>query len=202
MRHKDNAQVRLLKGGTQDISERDDMKQNNHNIPAIIAVLLAAAILLGGCGQMIDKPTGEPALQVDRSAAKYDGSPGAGLTQVESSLLLSEKYAAIAVEGEKIRQENKRLTDENVELAKNNTKLQAELDQTAKELKEANSMLIDMRVEINNWKNNVLGFRDEMRTSQKAQLEALLRIMQLLGGESRKDDALATSSDSDPNQKK
>ncbi len=178
------------------------MRHNSVTIVATVAVLLAAGILPGGCGQLITKPAGEPASQVDRSAAKYDGSAGAGLTQVESSLLLSEKYAAIAVEGEKIRQENKRLTDENVQLAKENARLQAESDQASKELKEANAMLIDMRVEINNWKNNVLGFRDEMRASQKAQLEALLRIMQLLGGESRRDEAGATNNDGDPNQKK
>ena len=162
------------------------MKQNEYHIAAIVTLAMMAAGLLGGCGYIEQKPVGAPGPHVDTTPVKYEGAAGSSLTPVETSLLLSEKYAAIAVESEKIRQENRRLTEANVELSKKNSALQAELDQTAKELKEANAMLIDMRVEINNWKNNVLGFRDEMRESQKAQLEALVKIMQLLGGETPK----------------
>jgi hypothetical protein len=40
-----------------------------------------------------------------------------------------------------------------------------------------------MRIELNNWKTNILGFRDEMRDADKTQLQALLRILKALGGE-------------------
>jgi hypothetical protein len=40
-----------------------------------------------------------------------------------------------------------------------------------------------MIVELNNWKADVIGFRQEMRSAEKAQLEALLKILQILGGE-------------------
>ncbi|MFB0524723.1 MAG: hypothetical protein ACETVZ_04235, partial [Phycisphaerae bacterium] len=40
-----------------------------------------------------------------------------------------------------------------------------------------------MRIELNNWKANVLGFRDERREAEIAQLEALLKILKILGGE-------------------
>jgi hypothetical protein len=40
-----------------------------------------------------------------------------------------------------------------------------------------------MRIELNNWKTNIIGFRDEMRDADKTQLQALLRILKALGGE-------------------
>jgi hypothetical protein len=43
--------------------------------------------------------------------------------------------------------------------------------------------LIEMLSELNNWKNNILGFRGEMREAAKAQLEALLKVLEVLGGE-------------------
>ncbi len=36
---------------------------------------------------------------------------------------------------------------------------------------------------LNNWKNDVLGFREEMRSAQTAQLQALMKILKALGGE-------------------
>jgi hypothetical protein len=165
---------------------------------------IAAMLLLGGCSYLYPEQEARPSVQVDRNPAKYDAGSGQSLTAAESSLLLSEKYAILSVDSEKLRQENKRLSDDNVALAKQNAQVQAELDQAAKELKEANAMMIDMRIEMNNWKNSVLGFRDEMRESQKAQLEALIRIMQLLGGDSQKEPpaTAATEEGHDPNAKK
>ena len=43
--------------------------------------------------------------------------------------------------------------------------------------------MLQTRIELNNWKNDVLGFRGEMQDAQKAQLEALLKILKLMGGE-------------------
>jgi hypothetical protein len=40
-----------------------------------------------------------------------------------------------------------------------------------------------MRIELNEWKTNILGFRDEMRNADKAQLQALMKILEALGGE-------------------
>ena len=40
-----------------------------------------------------------------------------------------------------------------------------------------------MRVELNNWKTNVLGFREEMRQADTEQLKALLKVLTILGGE-------------------
>jgi hypothetical protein len=178
------------------------MVPQNMNRVALVAVA-AASLFFGGCGYFYEKPAPKPEpTQVDTNPGKYDSGPGGSLTPVESSMLLSEKYAALAVDSEKLRQENKRLTDENVALNGKVVKLQADYDQASKELKEANSMAIDLRIELNNWKNNVLGFRDEMRESQKAQLEALVKIMQLLGGESHAMTGEQPKSEGDPNQAK
>ncbi len=61
--------------------------------------------------------------------------------------------------------------------------LEGQLQQTQKELAEANDLLIEMRIELNNWKTDVLGFRDEMRDAETAQLQTLFRILQVLGGQ-------------------
>jgi hypothetical protein len=187
-----------------NILERNDMRQNPKSVLTLSAMVLAAAMLLPGCGYFSKQGTSIFGPKVDKTAAKYDAGTNESLTSVESSLILSEKYASLAVESEKLRQENKKLIDENVDLSKKLAALQAEFDQTSKELKDANAMLIDMRVEINNWKNNVLGFRDEMRASQKAQLEALLQVMKLLGGESQKEQSKppVENKDNEPNSKK
>ena len=57
------------------------------------------------------------------------------------------------------------------------------MQQTQKELTEANDLLIKMRIELNTWKMDVLSFRDEMRQAEEAELEALLKILRLLGGQ-------------------
>jgi hypothetical protein len=40
-----------------------------------------------------------------------------------------------------------------------------------------------MLIELNNWKTDVIGFREEIRAADRAQLEALLKILKVLGGE-------------------
>jgi hypothetical protein len=57
------------------------------------------------------------------------------------------------------------------------------MKQTKKELNEANNFLQEMQLELNQWKGDVLGFRDEMRRAQKSQLDALSRILRILGAE-------------------
>ena len=42
---------------------------------------------------------------------------------------------------------------------------------------------LEMHVELNQWKADVLGFRDEMRKAEAAQLQALGKILRILGAE-------------------
>ena len=104
-------------------------------------------------------------------------------TAVESAIELSQKHAKLSEEAANLRQENKNLMLDNQQFIEQLDNLKAQLSQTQKELDQANDLLIEMRIELNNWKTNILGFRDEMRNADSAQLEALLKILNVLGGE-------------------
>jgi len=126
------------------------------------------------------EPQANPA---ESSAQRFQDTPLEGRTAVESAIELSEKYARLSDQTVSLREENQRLVTENENLKRQITSLEARLQQTQKELGEANDLLIEMLTELNNWKTNILGFRSEMREAAKAQLEALLRVLEILGGE-------------------
>lgn len=117
------------------------------------------------------------------TAERFEQSPPQGPTAVESAIELSEKYARASEQLAALKQEKQQLVSQNLKLNNQLQACQQELKQTQKELDEANALLLEMRVELNNWKNDVIGFRDEMRDADKAQLEALLKVLKLLGGE-------------------
>ncbi len=117
------------------------------------------------------------------SAKRFQDTPLEGRTAVESAIELSEKYARLSDQTIALREENQRLTSDNEALLQQISMLEAKLKQTQKELGEANDLLIEMLTELNNWKTNILGFRGEMREAAKAQLEALLKVLEILGGE-------------------
>jgi uncharacterized phage infection (PIP) family protein YhgE len=104
-------------------------------------------------------------------------------TVVESAMELSQQYAKLYEEATALRQQNQDLTFSNKQLKEQVVAIEAQLKQTQKELTEANDILIAMRIELNSWKMDILGFRDEIRDAETAQLEALLKILQALGGE-------------------
>ena len=153
--------------------------------------------LVGGC-QFIDEPIevaglGRMRLMPERVAITDQG--GAGMERrftdsgqgadsaVESALLLSQKYQELSVETEKLRQDNSRLQLDNGELNRRVEQLKGELDKTCIELSEANEFLQQMHIELGKWKSDVLGYRDEMRSAQAAEIEALKKILRILGAE-------------------
>lgn len=117
------------------------------------------------------------------NAKRFQDTPLEGRTAVESAIELSEKYARLSDQTVALREENQRLTSDNEALLQQIATLEAKLKKTQKELGEANELLIEMLGELNNWKANILGFRGEMRDAAKAQLEALLKVLEILGGE-------------------
>ena len=156
----------------------------------LIPLLLAALILLAsGCTGQVGRPrsiAAEPAPQPatgPTAAKRFQDTPLEGRTAVESAIELSEKYARLSDQTIALREENQRLVAENESLQQQIVTLEAKLRQTQKELGEANDLLIEMLTELNNWKTNILGFRGEMREAAKAQLEALLKVLEILGGE-------------------
>lgn len=170
----------------------------NHSRTRLLLTLSVAALFLLGC-QQAQTRTNVPVAPGNNSAAAQSESskfrfqqPGTqGPSAVESAIELSKKYSALIEEMDKLRQENQRLKDENESLKGRVNPCENQLAQAQKELNEANELLIDMRIEMNNWKANVLGFRDEMRRADQAQLEALLKIITVLGGKTSQDQGIA-----------
>ncbi len=157
----------------------------NTTVRAIMLTSAATLVLAaGGCTapQAPSSPDVASAPR-DSNAKRFQDTPLEGRTAVESAIELSEKYARLSDQMVTLRQENQRLTSENESLRQQVVTLEARLKQTQKELNEANDLLIEMLSELNNWKNNILGFRGEMRQAAQAQLEALLKVLEILGGE-------------------
>jgi hypothetical protein len=102
---------------------------------------------------------------------------------VEKALMWSERYEQLSGKAEQLRQDNTDLQIENNELKMQLSKLQVELDQAQKELADANAFLQDLQLELTQWKSDVLGFRDEIRAAQAAQMQALMKVLRVLGAE-------------------
>lgn len=154
-----------------------------------IVLLLVPIFLLSGCSST-QKPADIAAdsaaverPQNDSIARRFQEPDPEGSTVVASAMKLSSEYSRLNQEAALLRQQNEDLIAKNRQLNEQAVSLEARLQQTQKELAEANGLLIDMRVELNNWKADILGFRDEMRNAETAQLETLLRILKVLGGQ-------------------
>lgn len=179
----------------------------------LFLIVMVLIFLSAGCpspqelAEVIVKPapaqTPSPPLNMSRRFAE---STPKGQTVVESAIELSKKYAKLSEEMAAQRQKNLELTAENRRLRERLKPCQDQLKQTQEELTAANDLLIEMRIELNNWKTDILGFRNEMRDAEKAQLEALLKILKILGGEVKAEStkaepaASAAVSTSEPNQ--
>jgi TolA-binding protein len=155
-----------------------------------LTLLLVAVLLSAGAGCTAPQsPTGaittdspQTSVAGDATAKRFQNTPPGGRTAIESAIELSQKYANLSDQTVILREENQRLRTENENFQQQVASLEARLKQTQKELSEANDLLIEMLTELNTWKNNILGFRGEMRDAAKAQLEALLKVLEILGG--------------------
>ena len=155
----------------------------------ILTVLFTPMFMLAGCS-FSQQPANLAVESVpferqqDASIAKRFQEPDPeGPTVVESAMKLSGEYARLTQEAAVLRQQNEDFIAQNRQLNEQTVSLDTQLKQAQKELAEANSLLIEMRVELNNWKADILGFRNEMRNAETAQLETLLRILNVLGGQ-------------------
>jgi hypothetical protein len=163
---------------------------------------VVAALVLGGAGcewkpmrltRVPDdksRTAGEPAAPAAPAPAPAPAptAPKApegpeGPTPVEQALELSQKLKQATDDLDRARKENRDLIDRNAPLTMQAAQATVELKQARKELDEANAMLREMQTELAKWKADVLGYRDEMRTAQTAQIEALRRVLRLLGAE-------------------
>ena len=157
-----------------------------------LTLIMLAGLVLAGCGDMKllndPQPAPRPAPQnnppgdaayLGASGVRGDSSEGA----VDSALTWSVKHAQISEELLRSQQQRYELEERLRTVENDNHKLKGELDLAHRELSEANQMLVDMRRELEGWKVSVLGFRDEMRQAQRAQMEAMRKVLILLGAE-------------------
>jgi chromosome segregation ATPase len=147
------------------------------------AFLLAVTLTIGGCASSPTQSQIAGAESGGATAQRFQDTPLESRTPVQSALELSEKYARLSDQNAALRQDNQRLGTDNESLRQQVASLETRLKQTQKELGEANDLLIEMLTELNNWKSNILGFRGEMRQAAQAQLEALLKVLEILGGQ-------------------
>ena len=169
------------------------MQSNQKTILLLTQVLLIS--LLSGCEmpqgpvKIVFPPEPAQAPPSGSASRRFQESAPQAQTAVESAVEMSEKYAELSEQAASMRQENQDLAAQNLRLKEHFDSSQRQLQQTQKELSEANDLLIEMRIELNNWKTDILGFRDEMRDSEKTQLEALFKILNVLGGKVKPESA-------------
>jgi len=163
------------------------MKSNKNIILSLIfsvpAFVLSACQPVQQSAQITGRTNSLESLQTDPVAKRFHESTPQNTTAVESAIELSDRYARLSEEAALLRQQHRDTVAKNQHLESQVDDLQTQLDQTQKELAEANDLLIETRIELNNWKVDILGFRDEMRDAETAQLEALVKILKALGGD-------------------
>jgi len=160
-------------------------------------VLVGSSICLIGC-KFMDEPIkvdnmpsarvtvgSEQALVADQGdpALKKRFADGTTAGATDSALAWSQKYEELLKQQQQQTEKNQAVVTENSDLKQTLDKLQGEMAKTKKELDEANVFLQDMHRELTQWKADVLGYREEMRQAQSAQMEALIRILKVLGAE-------------------
>ncbi|HUV65094.1 MAG TPA: hypothetical protein VMW24_14450 [Sedimentisphaerales bacterium] len=176
--------------------------QANTKTVLLLVFITQTLLWLSGCSAQKQSTVGihpDDPLQKywsENVAKRFQEPDSRGGTAVESAIELSEKYASLSEEAATLRQQNQELTNKNQQLNDQTAALDAQIQQAQKELAEANDLLIEMRIELNSWKSNILGFRDEMREAETAQLEALLKILKVLGGQVPVEVAKAENADS------
>ena len=154
----------------------------------IALCLLTAALISSGCSipqtpLAYTHMTGfEPRYQSSSVEKRFE-EPSSEKSNVKSIIELSEKYAMLSKETASLKQNNQQLSSENENLKENIVTLEAKLTKSNTELTQANKLLMEMVVELNNWKANIIGFRDEIRAAETTQLKALFDILKALGGQ-------------------
>ncbi|MCP4452083.1 MAG: hypothetical protein GY809_11520 [Planctomycetes bacterium] len=148
----------------------------------LLGLPLVWLVCLAGC-TVPPAASNRPTVNPTTTQANYQGGNSGVPNAVQSAIELSQKCADLSEQLTALRQEKLSLTTMNEEFKAKLADLEPKLEQAQKEISEANDLLMEMRLELNNWQSNVLGFQSEMREADQAQLDALLKILQLLGGE-------------------
>jgi chromosome segregation ATPase len=178
----------------------------------ILVVFFSISICLVGCGfpneRTIDRSK-EEAGEISEEAPMVIGQTPEKMQKrfdpmIEDSedsgqdnVQWAQRYEELSIGNNALRETNNELKLENDQLKQHIEALKSELEQTRKEMSEANEFLGQMHLELNKWKQDVLGFRQEIRQAQQVQIEALGKILRVLGAEPMDipDESLKDSSD-------
>lgn len=168
-------------------------------------ILSAFTFLFAGCPSAkkpakVDLKPDSAQQQNNAMSKRFQATDFGGQTAVDSAIRLAQEHAALSEKMVQLQQKNQELVAENTKLKDRIAVIEPDFKQTKKELNEANDLLIQMRIELNNWKTDVLGFRDEIREADKAQLQTLLKILEVLGGEVKLAPAEAGKTQASPQQ--
>ena len=181
-------------------------------------MLFALSVFLSGCGfpneRTIDRPTAESAEKTtdespmvtdpmtEKMQKRFDSTMQGADDSGQDPIELVRMYEELSVKNNALRETNNELTLKNNLLKQQIEMLKNEMEQTKKDMAEANDFLGQMHLELNKWKSDVLGFRQEIRQAQQAQLEALGKILRVLGAEPMEMPDAPEESSSDPGESK
>ena len=151
-----------------------------------VAAALGACLAAGGCVSPNGSPgrgnAGGPTIQLAETTVGV-GSGGRASSALAAAQNWKDKYTARTEECLKLQRESTALDAANRDLKAELVATASEMAQAKKELSEANTTLKELDAELAKWQQDVLGFRDEMRLAQRAELELLVKMVVLLGGE-------------------
>lgn len=146
---------------------------------AILIVLAAtAAAILAGCA-----PQPHGVYRMPQATIPGTEMTAAGGGDSLTAATVREKLIQQLNESLKLQKNNQGLSEANRRLTAEKQKLTVDLAQATGELNDANAMLAELKKELDKWKQDVLGFREEMRLSQRTQLDLMKKLVVLLGGE-------------------
>ena len=166
-----------------------------------LLLLFSACVLGPGCTMFRASQPAPAQAPVPATAPALAASPGQGKTgsadymsktvvreeegggAVENVILLNQKLTYTQEKLAALQADNARLSQQTTRQADEVQRLRTELALAQKELADANDLLKEMRQGLDKWKADVLGFRDEMRSAQKAQLDAMAKVLTLLTGD-------------------
>lgn len=157
-----------------------------YKLVCVFLIVSPMFFLFAGC--MPNRKSDNSGLKSDEArnqamSKRFQDADTGDQTAVDSAIKLAQDHAVLSEKMSAVQQKNQELIEENAKLMERLAVLEPEFKQAQKELDDANKLLVEMRIETNNWKTDVLGFRDEMRQADKAQLETLIKILEVLGGE-------------------
>lgn len=150
------------------------------------------ACWLCGCepSEMFRSSSAEAAPESSPASSAYlektaiqDDSGSESPAAVDMALEWARKYSEVTTQRDELLAENRQLQQANQQHEQQLAEVAHRAERAEQELAEANAMLLEMRGELGQWKASVLGFRGEMLEAQKAQLEAMYKVMRLVGGE-------------------